>query len=207
MIPAPPKAPPAVIPITLPKLLLVEGSTPMHFFEALLQHLGLEKRVEIRSFGGVRDLKAVLPALLITPGFGQVTSLSVVRDAEDDAVAARQSVATALAGAALAPRIRTSIFILPDDSNPGMIETLCMQAVKNEPSLAAACTCVEELFVCLGKNSVPLPALPRLAKNYAQAYLATRLETQMFPGLAAYRGYWPLDNPVFDPLKQFLTAL
>ncbi|HEY7428041.1 MAG TPA: hypothetical protein VH682_27655 [Gemmataceae bacterium] len=46
-----------------------------------------------------------------------------------------------------------------------------------------------------------------IAKNHAQAYLATRQEAQMFPGIAAYRGYWPWGSAAFQPLISFLQAL
>lgn len=103
--------------------------------------------------------------------------------------------------------IRTSIFILPDDTNPGIIETLCMEAVKAEPTLTDAHRCVEEFFACLTRSQIALPAPPTLAKHHAQAYLATRSQAQMFPGLAAYRGYWPWDAPAFQPLISFLRTL
>ncbi len=200
-------------PITLAKLLLVEGNTPMHFFEALLRHLGLSGGIEVHNFGGVPDLNTFLRTLVVTPGFGRVTSVGIVRDAEDKlAASARQSVSNALAAVGLSdptrtPPVRTAVFILPDDTHPGMIETLCMRAVEYEPSLTGVFRCVEDFFACLGRNGVPLPSEPALAKNRAQAYLATRPDTQLFPGLAAYRGYWPWGSPAFQPLVQFLQAL
>src|SRR6266404_992192 len=98
MIPArTPPPPPA--PLSLPKLLLVEGSTPMHFFEALLQRLGLSAQIEIRDFHGVPDFKVYLSDLAKSNAFKTlVTSVGVVRDAEDKpAASARQSVQDALA--------------------------------------------------------------------------------------------------------------
>lgn len=207
------QSPPPPGPITLTKLLLVEGNTPMHFFEALLQHLGLDTQIEIRNYGGIRDLATYLTTLIATPAFQQLAkSVGIVRDAEDKpAAVARQSVENALTAAGLTPQrnppIQTSIFILPDNTNPGMIETLCMEAVKNEAALTGACRCVDDFFSCLTRNQIALPALPVLAKHHAQAYLATRPEAQMFPGLAAYRDYWPWNNPAFQPLIDFLRAL
>ncbi len=212
MIPAR-QSPPPPGPITLTKLLLVEGNTPMHFFEALLLHRGLDSQIEIRNYGGIGDLANYLTTLIATPEFQQLAkSVGIVRDAEDQPAAhARQSVEDALTAAGLTPQrkppIQTSIFILPDNANPGMIETLCMEAVKTEPSLADTHRCVEEFFACLTRSKIALPSPPVLAKNHAQAYLATRQEAQMFPGLAAYRGYWPWSNAVFQPLIQFLQAL
>jgi hypothetical protein len=213
MIPVrPPVAAPPPVPITLPKLLLVEGATPMHFFEAFLQHLGIASEIEIRNYGGINDLTTFLRFLTASGSFRRlVTSLGVVRDAEADAAAAFGSVTAAFAAVGLTsarmPPIRTSVFILPDNRSPGMIETLGMEAVKAEPSLAGAYACVEEFFACLKRTLVDLPDPLPLAKNHAQAYLATRKEVQLYPGLAAYKGSWPWDNPTFDPLKQFLLAL
>ena len=205
--------PPPPGPITLTKLLLVEGDTPTHFFEALLRHLKLDATVEVRNFRGVGDFKAFVAALAATAEFqGLVTSVGVVRDAEDrPAIHARQSVEAALTAAGLTPTrippIRTSVFILPDDTNPGMIETLCMEAVRGEPSLAGAYGCITDFFACLARNKIALPSGPVLAKNHAQAYLATRPKLKPFPGLAAYEGYWPWSSPAIQPLIRFLQAL
>ena len=205
--------PPPLGPVTLAKLLLVEGDTPMHFFEALLKELGLHTEVEVRKFGGVGDFKTFLINLASTAEFTSiVTSVGVIRDAEDKpATAARTSVEAAFNAAGLTsvrtPPIRTAVYILPDDTNQGMIETLCMDAVKSEPALANAHSCVEEFFACLARSGINLPPQPRLSKHKTQAFLATRPEAQMFPGIAASRGYWPFANPVFDKLKQFLRTL
>jgi len=184
----------------------------MHFVEALLRHLGLESQILILNYRGTADLATYLKTLAATSAFAHlVTSVGIVRDAENNAATARQAVAHALSAvgltAARTPPIKISVFILPDNNNPGMIETLCMEAVKNEPALANAYTCVEECFACLVRNKVALPSLPVLAKNQAQAYLTTRQDVQLYPGIAAYRNYWPWTNAVFQPLIQFLQAL
>src|SRR5437870_2226230 len=85
---------PPPIPVSLAKLLLVEGDTPAHFFEALLRHLKLENAVEIRIFGGVGDFRSFVVDLAKSAEFKQVvTSVGAVRDAENQpAVQALQSV-------------------------------------------------------------------------------------------------------------------
>ena len=212
MLAQPRRMAPPPVPIALSKLLLVEGDTPMHLFEALLQHLGLGSTVEVRNFRGLGDFKSYLIRLATTTEFRRVVSLGVIRDAEDKlAVDARQSVSDAFIAAGLTgartPSVKTAAFILPDDVNPGIIETLCMEAVRQEAALADAFGCVEEFFHCLDVKKIALPGSPQRAKNHAQAYLATRPETQMFPGLAAYRNYWPWNSPAFGPLIQFLINL
>lgn len=184
----------------------------MHFFEALLRHLGLDRNIEIRNFRSVTSLRPTLLDLAQTAEFQTLeTSVGIIRDGETDAVAARQSVDDALQAAGLTtprnPPIKTSVFVLPDNRTPGMLETLCMRAIDGEPTLAAAADCTRAFFACLNKNGVALPGEPKMAKNRAQAYLATRLEVQLFPGQAAYRDHWPWHNSAFDALKQFLQAL
>jgi hypothetical protein len=55
--------------VSLSKVLLVEGETPSHFFDALAAHIGLDKIIEIRSFGGNQNLPSVLGALVKSHGF------------------------------------------------------------------------------------------------------------------------------------------
>lgn len=204
----PPKAPkPPPSPVTLTKVLLAEGDTPAHFVEALLQQLGLGKTIEVRNFGGIKDLKLALAALAATQEFRQVVSLGIVRDAENDARAARQSVNDAVAAANIGRHVHVAEFIVPDNAAPGILETLCINAVRQHPSLANEMHCVEAFFSCLEQRGIRFPDPVRQAKNVAQAFLATRPEAQMFPGIAAYRGYWPWDSPAFEPLKQFLRTL
>jgi hypothetical protein len=101
----PPKAPqPPLVPtpITLSKVLLTEGVTPTHFCEALLQHLKLDDLIEVRNFGGIGDVRAVLAATAMTTEFKRlVKSLGIIRDAEGDARKAQNEVQTAIRAANL----------------------------------------------------------------------------------------------------------
>jgi hypothetical protein len=105
------------------------------------------------------------------------------------------------------PNLAVTAFVFPDDQNPGNIETLCLAAARQEPSLAVALTCVDAFFDCLQRGQVSLPQQPALAKNHAQTYLATRMAAQLFPGTAAYRQHWPWDVAAMEPLKRFLLKL
>jgi hypothetical protein len=58
--PRPPRPVPPATAITLSKLLLVEGDTPSHFFEALLRHLGLDSHILILNYRGTADLATYL---------------------------------------------------------------------------------------------------------------------------------------------------
>ncbi len=198
-------------PISYSKVLLVEGRDAFHFFMALLRHLGMLTEIEIRNFGGIDDLTKYLETLRITPGFTNVNSMGIVRDAEANATSAFDSVCSSLrrvginvpqhpmAMATGQPNV--SVFILPDCSNPGMLETLCLQAVRDE----AAILCVKRYFQCLDEQSVTLPA--NKPKAQLQTFLASRARPGLLLGQAAHAGYWPWDNPAFASPKQFLRAL
>jgi len=70
MIPSKPPAPSQTLtPVTHSKLLLVEGDTPMHFLEKLLQDLGLSPQIEIRNFRGVKDFRKAVIDLAATDEF------------------------------------------------------------------------------------------------------------------------------------------
>ena len=196
--------------IKAPTQLVVEGRDAEVFFSALLEHMQAHN-VQVQDFGGTSELAGFLKALRITPGFStRVSSLGIIRDAETGAPAAFQSVQSALTAAQLpvpsAPNQptgdnpRVSIFILPDNRGPGMLETLCLAAVTGDPVMP----CVETYLECVQQYAAAPPR--NLAKAKVQAFLASRDR----PGQlreAARRGYWPWDDPTFALVKQFLQAL
>jgi len=198
------------LPISLEKVLIVEGRDEVEFIEALLHHLGVADQIEIRDFGGVTDMRPYLKTLVDTPGFDNVISLGVARDAETNAASAFQSVADSLRQYGLpAPRVplataegrpRTSVFIFPDCHEPGMLETLCLRAVADD----AALLCVVEYFACLERQGTERPTND---KARAQALLASRPKPGLLVGQAAHAGYWPWDSPALADLRQFLRRL
>lgn len=88
-------------PLDRPKVILTEGLDGKEVFCALLSHLGLIEDFEVREAGGKDNLRRYLRALVITPGFRDVASLGVVRDANTYPKRAFQSVHDALEAAGL----------------------------------------------------------------------------------------------------------
>lgn len=82
-----------------------------------------------------------------------------------------------------------------------MLETLCLQAVADQPAV----DCVKEYFECLERRDVDLSG--NRTKAEVQAFLASRTKPGLLLGEAAHAGCWQLDSPVYDPLKQFLRNL
>jgi hypothetical protein len=211
MLPPGLQIPQAPTPITYTKLLIVEGRTAFEFFKALLRRLDLLDQIEIRNLGGNQELSDFLELLRMTPGFAAVTSLGIVRDAEKDVAGAFRSVTDALRRAGLSVPDRAlvkaigyptvSVFILPNCASSGMLETLCLQSIGNDPAIR----CIDEYFKCLETEGVELPA--NLTKARTHAFLASRPRPDLLVGQAAHAGYWRWENEAFDPLKEFLNAL
>lgn len=197
--------------IGLPKLLLVEGGSDRQFFEALLGNLSPARFVQVESIGGKYGLRGFLRLLQNSPDYSKVESLGITRDADESSRTAFQSVRDVLTSAGLdAPtepnmptrgKPRVSVFILPDCKSRGMLETLCLSAVADDAAMA----CVDAYFKCLEDSAKLLPKSPDKAR--AHAFLASRERPELRVGEAAEAGHWPLESPVFAPLKSFLRAL
>ena len=197
--------------IELPKVLLVEGASECRFFEKLLGELDISKTIQVISYHGKHRLKGFLHTLPVRPEYSLVDSLGVTRDADESSASAFQSVCDLLKNAGLdAPaelatttqgRPRVSIFILPDCASPGMLETLCLSAIQDDPAMP----CVEQFLQCL-EETADVPSR-NSDKARAHAFLASRTRPELRVGEAAEAGCWQLDSPVYDQLKDFLQAL
>ena len=191
--------------------LLVEGNDQRNFFEAFIDHLSLAD-IQIQNFGGVTDLRPFLSILVKRSGFREtVQSVGIVRDAETSAQAAFQSVRSSLSNAGLPvpnrPEDRAgsspavTVLILPGNNRPGMLETLLNETFANTP----VDDCISTFFDCVKDSSGA--AIQRPHKARARVYLTTKPDPHLSVGVAAKRGYWNLNYPVFDQLRQFLRAL
>lgn len=196
--------------IEAPTQLLVEGNDQRNFFEAFAAHLGLHD-VQVRSFGGVDELRGFLAGFVQTTGFATVRGLGVVRDAETSAADALRSVRSALENAGLAPppasglfgggAPKTGVLILPDGEGPGMLETLLCRTFTG----LEIDRCIESFFACV--EALPETAIRTPDKARAFAFLATRPDPHHSVGVAAMRGDWDLDHAAFGPARAFLEAL
>ena len=219
-------------PVTRPRVLVVEGTHEQAVMGALLdQHdmQGLDP-IDVQPIGGKTQLRTNLrnlardPALLKRHNDGADIAVGVVRDADENAASALQSVRSALESAGFpAPTsvcealkgdlhsedglviegVTVAIFIMPGEGRTGALEDLLIEAVQGE----AAYECVDGLFTCLESAQLPLPPAHRMGKARAAAYVATKPKPAMHVGSAAKEGYWPFDHPAFDPVKQFLRSL
>ena len=150
-------------PIEKPRLLAVEGRQDNRFLSALLQYLGIEANFDIRSLEGVSNFNNIIRTFPSVSGFAQVESLGVIRDADQNAQSAFQSVCSALRNAQLSvpeqplsivgEKPRVSVFIWPDCQSTGTLETLCLSSVHDDPAM----DCVEQYFECLTRRLETIP--------------------------------------------------
>lgn len=202
--------PPAVPPITQPKLLLGEGKEEVQFCEALCRFLGITD-IQIEQYGGTGGLRPYLRLIPARPGFAALAALAVLRDADNDAAAAFQSVCGGLQAAGLTARPahgqfagaapRVGVFILPDGQRPGMLEDLCLDSVQSH----AAIPCVQAFFQCVQQQTNQLPG--NMAKARVHAWLASRPVPDRRLGEAAQAGEWPFADVAFAELGRFLQSL
>ena len=191
--------------------LLVEGNDQRNFFEAFIDHLSLEN-IQIQNFGGVSELRDFLEGLVSATGFRQIVqSIGIVRDAENSAGSAFQSVQSSLKNAELpmpdSPAKRTGIspavtvLILPGDNRAGMLETLLCESFADTP----VNHCIDDFFTCV--ENLPDVSIKNSHKARANAYLTTRPKPHVSVGVAAKNNYWDLDHNVFGNIRDFLQRI
>ncbi len=192
------------------KLLLVEGSHEVSFFNALLAHMPLTD-VQVASVGGQSLFAPIIKNLPTYETFGIVESLGIVRDAEGDMQAKFNSIQGALADAGLpVPNEPLSpvhgpptvtVFLMPDNQGNGALEDLCLSTVTNEPVMR----CVIDYVACIG--SLRGSPHPHQSKSSVQVYLASKDEGDIHMGIASEKGYWDFDSSSLGSLRSFLEQL
>jgi hypothetical protein len=198
--------------ITESKQLLVEGKDVEIIFSLFIEQMGISD-LQIQDYGGVDEFPGFLEQFVFSHKFrsGNVVSLGIVRDAETSAEAAFQSICGALDRVKLTkpdlplvpkgvnPKI--NILILPDASTPGMLETLLLRAVANDPVMV----CIDQYFDCINQQTEYLPS--PIDKAKALAFLASRQNIKPLLGHAARAGYWNFNSSVYNDVRSFLKSL
>ncbi|MBC8234641.1 hypothetical protein H8E77_34290 [bacterium] len=173
------------------KVIAVEGKDEVEFFRALFRYIEITD-IEIYNVRGKEQFKTKLPALVRMPGFSDVEAFAVIRDADKNANAAFQSISGTLRKQHLESpnqmnqfsegKPKIGIFIMPGNSDEGMLEDLCLKTVQSH----LAMKCVDAFSDCVSKLEIP----PRnMSKAKAQAFLAAMPEITNSVGIGAHKGY------------------
>ncbi len=196
-------------------LLLVEGRDEVNLFDPLLKHsLGTtgKRDIQIIDAGGKHrfrnNLAAIAAAARVPP---PLRAIGAVRDADDNARSAFQSICYALRDAGYEPpsahgavsdgNPRVGVFILPDGAGTGAVETLCRQSVTGDK----ASRCVEAFIDCLKERRVLCPR--NEDKTFAHAYLAAGKDPVARVGEGARQGVWDFGSEAFAEMSDFLREL
>ena len=195
------------------RLLLVEGRDEVYLFEALMKHcLGPESMVQVIDAGGKdrfpKNLRALQTASRPRPS---LRAIGVVRDADENAAAAFQSVCDHLRNVGYQPPPdhggfsdgvpSVGVFIVPDGEAPGAIETLCRRSRAGDDVSG----CVDEYLRCLHEHEAMHST--NVDKTFAHAYLTAMDDPVARVGEGALQGVWDFGSPVFSELSGFLRRL
>jgi hypothetical protein len=199
-----------VKPLKKTKLLAVEGTDEVIFFEELFKHIGMLDKVELREVGGKDQFKIKMPTLQKTTGFNNLDAIGIIRDADENFESAFESIKGVFEKMGIQVPARpgqfsdgvpkVGIFIMPDNANKGMLENLCLNTVKDDQAME----CVDQFINCAKE----LKKQPKnAAKTKAQAYLALMPEIANSVGRGAQKGYWNFNSRELIPLINFINQL
>ncbi|OGF67146.1 MAG: hypothetical protein A2Y62_08865 [Candidatus Fischerbacteria bacterium RBG_13_37_8] len=192
-------------------ILLVEGKDDKRFFYAAIKFFNFTD-IQVESYDGKDNFKNKIEVFTKkTPGWNKVSSLGIIRDANDNPKGAFQSVIDALKALDLptpeepmkvAPGIpKVSIMIVPAIDKQGELEDMCLESLINDPSLP----CINQYFSCLNNSKIEIPI--KEAKAKIQAFLASRKDPSKRLGEAAEAQYFNFDDEAFLHVKYFLRKL
>jgi hypothetical protein len=167
-------------PISKAKILLVEGKDEVCLFTELLKVLNLANDIQIIEAKGKDRFANELINITLRSGFRQlVTSIGIIRDADNDPQGAFKSVCSALHRAELvepsvplvpkAGHPQVVVMIVPNADSCGMIENVCLDSVSDDPAM----DCVEQFFQCLQEQDRIL-AENDIPKARVRAFLVSR---------------------------------
>ncbi len=210
-------------------VLLVEGIDDARFFEAFLRWLGKTDDVQIAQVRGKPNFGPFLKGTLkLARDFSRLRRLGLIRDADESASSAFESLCSALASAQLPKpdqaweikqeeELHVSVAILPDMDSRWNLEELCLRSLEKDEL-----SCIDEYVDCVTRMG-PSIADHRLSKAKLYTYLAAGpipkkgdeqdgefLEREN-PGLrvgeAADAGVWDWDSPAFTRIREWLCKL
>ena len=204
--------------ISATKLLVVEGNHERDFFTSWWNSKNMTG-FQVLPIGGKTKLLVNLKQLKKQSAFRQVTSLVIIRDADDDPAGAFQSVCAALTdNELLAPQHpwqfteaglpRTAVVLLPQMGQIGALEELLLQTVQTDPMSVEADRLIQIAVDTLTVPSQRIPPpLHKRGKARVHAFLSTFEEPDRDQGKAALAGVWDFNHPALQPLLEIISQM
>lgn len=214
---------PYIIPEGKRHLILCEGIEDEWFLKCYLDSYAFSdydmSEIEVKQFRGINNIRNEMRVLPNVPGFSELRSILVVRDADDDIESAQDSVKDAFRLINLPiPQsehewffkntIKTGFLLMPscsDKSQPGALEDLCWKIMTNKhgESIHKEVVGFIESLRQSGKR-----IYTHLNKAYIHTYFsATEGLISFNIGRAARAGAFDWSSPELDPLHSFLVSM
>ena len=203
--------------ITSRSVLLVEGNDEKGFFEALAKdmHLEIGRDIEFRLAYGI-GFKEKFEAILNDPGFYNVRSYGIVRDADKNAQEAFESIQSMLNSFGyrcpdnhavfaydVEKKLKVGIFIMPGHIPKGrMLEDLCLESVRDHPIMPFVAEYITNV-----KQKMQSEGPKNESKAKVQTFLAGMKDIVPHLGVAADRGYWNFKSTAIDEIRAFIHEL
>lgn len=197
------------------KLLLVEGNDDEGFFKKVNEEIGIKDMQILKLEGAGKFNAETFRAIRQIHNFEIIVrSMAIVRDADEDARGVFDSICSALRTVDLPfPKkplefeardqgsIKVGVLIIPPNKAGGKLEDLCLLSVQHLKEMG----CIDSFFECIRTVTDEFPE--DLPKAKIKAFLASRKKSVPHLGVGMQKGYFPVDNEVFDGIKTFLKAM
>jgi hypothetical protein len=194
------------------QILVVEGYSDLLFYAEVLEHLGFEKAVYIKSFNGKEDLITKLEDFVTPQLLSEKRRIAIIVDADGDATGAFDQVRNALENLTgqnvAAPANWTNgqpqigVFVTPDGVSNGEIETLVCRSWSEDATNGAERACIENFVGCMAENGHVAHSPD---KGFISALLAIRYDEDPRLGPGARANVFDFSRPEFDQLRSFLS--
>ncbi len=191
------------------KLLLVEGRDDERFFFALLKNKNIND-IHIEIYEGKKNLPATLKSLHVRPGFNNLTSIAIIRDADDKIgqivfeeivnVLKKTSLSIPMSFAEFShgtPKV--GIFVIPGKDKNGELEDFLLESITTNSEMR----CVDSFINCI-RN---MKAIKKSAKFRLYAWISSQEPPGLKLGQAADIGLFDFSHTSFSELTNFINKL
>ena len=204
-------------------VILCEGKDDEDFLNFYINSDGFSQydtsTIQVTQLGGKVSLRKKMAALSKVPGFDQIQSLLVIRDADNDVEGARKSVKGAFQAIDFPipqsehkweyrDSIKTGFLLMPscsEESQTGALEDLCWSIMTNKHG-ESICKEVVDFIESLKQSGKR--TYTHLNKAYIHTYFsATEGLISFNIGRAARAGAFDWSSPELDPLHSFLVSM
>ncbi len=195
------------------RVLIVEGYSDLLFYAELLEVVGKHGQVFIKHFNGRADLATKLETFLTPQLLSSKEAFGVIVDADINAQSTASELINLLGkitrqlialGSWTSRTPRIGLFITPDGTSKGEIETLVWRAWANDPTNRLSKKCIEDFTRCMAGAGLKAHSSD---KALVSALLAISNDEDPRLGPAARAKVFDFSRPEFATLKQFLSGI